>query len=325
MNGYVSRIREQGGGPFRQVLWIGFAHRRFEDPRNGVQFQFGFSKTRVEFNGIWIDGWPEAQKAKRAAQRQLISHLDQFQRLLKRLPPQYYLGLYDRRTAKKIQELSVSDVRNNTERLNLFTTRMADWGAHVAVAEDLSRTEAIEVGRGLPKHIVRTFTELLPIYSLMIMRSPSLRRKVRVVMSRGSVLSTSTIDESATWGMNQALAYEKQQGRRPQDVSATTRGYDIESKGKHEIRYIEVKSRKGVVPVTLTENEYKRAKKLRSDYYLYVMTGEGTGREIADPANACFLKERWIRVWEVTDWAARGKMIHFKPSVKGKVQALIDA
>lgn len=83
-----------------------------------------------------------------------------------------------------------------------------------------------------------------------------------IKISRGSILSTSTIDESATWGMERASTYEKAKGRKPKDVSTITKGYDIESSDKTDkvVRNIEVKARHSSIPVTLTENEYREAK-----------------------------------------------------------------
>ncbi|CUT01677.1 helicase-related protein [Candidatus Kryptobacter tengchongensis] len=72
-------------------------------------------------------------------------------------------------------------------------------------------------------------------------------------------------------GMEIAMRYEKEQGREPEDVSKENLGFDIRSKGKGEIRYIEVKARKDEGPVALTSNEYFKAKRFKEQYWLYVV------------------------------------------------------
>jgi len=76
-------------------------------------------------------------------------------------------------------------------------------------------------------------------------------------------------------GMEVAMAYEREQGRIPTDVSRENLGYDIRSVGKDEVRYIEVKARAKKGPVTLTQNEWLMAHRLGEEYWLYVVTVEG--------------------------------------------------
>lgn len=77
-------------------------------------------------------------------------------------------------------------------------------------------------------------------------------------------------------GMEIAMRYEKEQGREPEDVSKENLGFDIRSKGKGEIRYIEVKARKDEGPVALTSNEYLKAKRFKEQYWLYVVCNANT-------------------------------------------------
>ncbi|PWV37726.1 MAG: helicase [Desulfurococcaceae archaeon] len=73
-------------------------------------------------------------------------------------------------------------------------------------------------------------------------------------------------------GMEVAMEYERRQGREPKDVSREKNlGYDIESRGGDEIRYIEVKARAEKGPVILTYPEWLAAKRLRDKYWLYVV------------------------------------------------------
>ncbi len=79
-------------------------------------------------------------------------------------------------------------------------------------------------------------------------------------------------------GMEVTLRYEREHGRRPQDVAADNLGYDVRSLDPQSgaIRYIEVKARAGVGRVALTQNEWFTAQRLGDDYYLYaVMNAAG--------------------------------------------------
>lgn len=73
-------------------------------------------------------------------------------------------------------------------------------------------------------------------------------------------------------GMEVAMAYERMQGRIPEDVSGQNLGYDIRSVSKDgEVRYIEVKARATTGDVALTPNEWFKAKRFREQYWLYVV------------------------------------------------------
>jgi len=73
-------------------------------------------------------------------------------------------------------------------------------------------------------------------------------------------------------GMQIALEYEEKQGRKPKDVSSENLGFDIRSVDKEgNIRYIEVKTRAKVGKIALTQNEWFKAQRFGSDYYLYVI------------------------------------------------------
>ncbi|MEM7821827.1 MAG: helicase-related protein, partial [Candidatus Aenigmatarchaeota archaeon] len=73
-------------------------------------------------------------------------------------------------------------------------------------------------------------------------------------------------------GMEIAINYEKSQGREPEDVSKENLGFDIRSRGKDEIRYIEVKARKDEGELALTPNELFKAKRFKEKYWLYVIS-----------------------------------------------------
>ena len=79
--------------------------------------------------------------------------------------------------------------------------------------------------------------------------------------------------ETEKIAMQVVMDYEIKNGRKPKDVSKEIGpGYDIKSfDSEGNVRYIEVKGRKGKGIVALSKNEWFKAKHLAMDYYLYVV------------------------------------------------------
>ena len=72
--------------------------------------------------------------------------------------------------------------------------------------------------------------------------------------------------------MEEAMLYEREQGRMPEDVSAQNLGFDVRSSDvQGHKRYIEVKGRAAIGPVQLTQNEWFKAQRFKDNYYLYVV------------------------------------------------------
>ncbi|MCY3553116.1 MAG: helicase-related protein [Candidatus Poribacteria bacterium] len=90
-------------------------------------------------------------------------------------------------------------------------------------------------------------------------------------------------------GMESATRHEEKQGHIVEDISAENLGFDLRSKTPDgKVRCIEVKARADRAPVTLTSNEWFRAKQLKDDYFLYVVLNVATQPElyiIRNPAN----------------------------------------
>jgi hypothetical protein len=76
-----------------------------------------------------------------------------------------------------------------------------------------------------------------------------------------------------------AIKHEEAQGRVVESVEKDNRGFDLISRKPHpedpktaiDVRFIEVKGRAGTGEIALTANEYNTAKRLKRDYYLYVV------------------------------------------------------
>ncbi|MGB9824478.1 MAG: DUF3883 domain-containing protein [Candidatus Hydrothermia bacterium] len=92
---------------------------------------------------------------------------------------------------------------------------------------------------------------------------------IRVIPEKADMIENEEIERI---GMEIAMEYERQQGREPEDVSSENLGFDIRSRGKGEIRYIEVKARAYEGDVALTPNEWFKAKRFKDQYYLYIVT-----------------------------------------------------
>jgi hypothetical protein len=73
-------------------------------------------------------------------------------------------------------------------------------------------------------------------------------------------------------GMEISMRYERENGRKPEDVSKENLGFDIRSTDpKGNVRYIEVKARADIGSVSLTQNEWFKARRFKERYYLYVV------------------------------------------------------
>ncbi len=109
--------------------------------------------------------------------------------------------------------------------------------------------------------------------------------------------------------MREAMAYEEAQGWQPEDVSKENRGFDVLSRerGGPGVRFIEVKGRAGVGPVALTANEYRTAKRLGEDFWLYAIFDCGSNPRlirVQDPARL-----GWEPVVTVEHYAASPQVI----------------
>lgn len=85
-----------------------------------------------------------------------------------------------------------------------------------------------------------------------------------------------------------AMTYERAHDRDAKSVEASNLGFDLRSRGPREVRYIEVKGRKGTGPIMLTANEWIKAARFGAEYWLYVVYNCATANPrlviIQDPA-----------------------------------------
>ncbi len=116
---------------------------------------------------------------------------------------------------------------------------------------------------------------------ILRMNSPNYLGAVRVLPSAVEPAIIPNTAEIERIGMETAMRYEREQGRNPEDVSAENLGFDVRSTDSEGVRrYIEVKARSEPGAVTLTQNEWFKAKQFKSDYFLYVVLNAATQPEL---------------------------------------------
>ncbi|MCS7007832.1 MAG: DUF3883 domain-containing protein, partial [Gaiellaceae bacterium] len=90
--------------------------------------------------------------------------------------------------------------------------------------------------------------------------------------------------------MREAMAFEESNGWEPEDISKENRGFDILSRRRGDVgvRFIEVKGRSSLGPISLTSNEYRTAQRLGEDFWLYAVFDCGSEAprliRVQDPA-----------------------------------------
>lgn len=105
----------------------------------------------------------------------------------------------------------------------------------------------------------------------------------------GDLRQMVTNPEIERLAMEAAMKYERDHSREPEDVSAENRGFDVLSRDPANggVRFIEVKGRVGTDQVALTANEYRTARRLGQDFWLYAAFDCGTQLRlltVCDPA-----------------------------------------
>ena len=121
---------------------------------------------------------------------------------------------------------------------------------------------------------------------------PELLSVIRVIPEKGEMASDKEIERI---GMKIAMEYERRCGREPEDVSKENLGFDIRSKGKDEVRYIEVKARASEGDVALTPNELFKARRFKEQYWLYIVANATTNPAlyiINNPAEKLAFREK---------------------------------
>ena len=107
-------------------------------------------------------------------------------------------------------------------------------------------------------------------------------------------------EEVERLAMDFVLDYEQKVGRKAEDVSKENIGFDIKSVDQDgNIRYIEVKGRASIGPISLSQNEWFKAHRLKDNYYLYVVWNAKNQMnrkilEIKNPAHNLDIQEKEV-------------------------------
>lgn len=115
--------------------------------------------------------------------------------------------------------------------------------------------------------------------------------------------------------MDLAMRYEDENGRKPMDVSGQNLGYDVKSISDREVRYIEVKGRAGEGQIALTTNEWMKAKRLREEAWLYVVTNAKRNPRlyiIRNPASCLKPNEQIRYIVPKKEWINFARVGHVK-------------
>jgi uncharacterized protein YktB (UPF0637 family) len=146
---------------YRDHMWIGMAHKKYEDPRHGIQFQFGINKDSVFSFGVWIESSAYTKKARAEAKELIVSRKEEFLKLLSKLGDDYRICAYNENEVdKKANEVSKDD-------LVMWTSKIESDDNYFQIYRDLSKEKAIEMGTAIVEEIASTFKELRPLYNFL--------------------------------------------------------------------------------------------------------------------------------------------------------------
>jgi hypothetical protein len=121
--------------------------------------------------------------------------------------------------------------------------------------------------------------------------------------------------------------HEQARGWQVESVESENRGFDLISRRSHpedpktfvEVRFIEVKGRAAIGEIALTANEYKTARRLKSDYWLDAVihcSGTPELHAIQDPARL-----GWVPVVQVEHYHIDSARIIAAEKASGPAQA----
>jgi hypothetical protein len=121
------------------------------------------------------------------------------------------------------------------------------------------------------EHALKNLNDQIQREKLLSISTPHFVGILQIQPKKQTITMTSD-KEVELAGMRVAIEYEKKQGRTPEDVAEQNLGFDIRSlDSEKNVRYIEVKARAFTGAVELTQNEWFKAKRFKSDYYLYAV------------------------------------------------------
>ncbi len=159
---YVAQwFKQKGGGGItpRDHLWLGMSHKTYENPRHGVQFQFGINQQGLFAMGLWIESGV-AQGEKERAASLIGREPGQFLELLKPLFPDFKVCFQNADGDRTFFEPG--------EDVDSIIQGMEDSDSHFVVMRDLSKEKIIELGPDIVEETVDSFERLLPLHDFIV-------------------------------------------------------------------------------------------------------------------------------------------------------------
>ncbi|WXG46995.1 MAG: AAA family ATPase [Candidatus Atabeyarchaeum deiterrae] len=154
--------RGEKNPPYRHHMWLGLAHPKFERAQQGVQFQVGINvvnshKLSID---IWIDGKASEARMK-IVKENIQNNRDAFQKLVAHLVEDT-IELHGGYTLKADPSALLPQDMDN------FINHLADTDTHIHIGRFLSKDDAISAGPGITELVTKTFSQLYPVYSLIV-------------------------------------------------------------------------------------------------------------------------------------------------------------
>lgn len=155
----VQPKRGQKRARWRDHMWLGFAHPKFERPQGGIQFQVVINARDPFYMDIWIDR--RAPLARELAKKNIERNREAFRKSLRSLTG-FEIGLYEG------HELEHPITELDEETITEFIDNIPTYNTHVHIGKKLSQEEVLSQGPKIVKTIVDTFDELYPTYLLLV-------------------------------------------------------------------------------------------------------------------------------------------------------------
>ncbi|MFC2064153.1 helicase-related protein [Chloroflexota bacterium] len=179
-----------------------------------------------------------------------------------------------------LKSLEMLDLKLDGDLINLYTRR--DKGDKVDLAIYNKEEQKKQY-----KNAASDLRNSLERERNLTLSTPRFLGVAKIIPASGVDKMVSDVDVERI-GMQVTMDYERTQGRKPEDVAKENLGFDVRSIGKNnQRRYIEVKGRAGSGSVSLTQNEWFKAKRFGGEFYLYVVLNTSKQPElycIQDPA-----------------------------------------
>lgn len=165
-------------GMYRGNMWLGMASRKYEDPRYGIQLQFGINHDEVFSFGIWFED--TAVSAKRDAAEAARKEKADFAKLLRSLGDTYEIHA----DGMDNKELNIDADKITEEHVDQWIEFLSSNSSSLKITRKLSVQDAIAAGTNIVTQIAQVFGELLPLYNLLAGEQVPVEKTSKAVVDR---------------------------------------------------------------------------------------------------------------------------------------------